>query len=139
MTTEIDATNQEQHDMHMECVHRETEEINKWDIALGSAMAAVILVDHTIFTFNALLVFLIIQIMRYKIEICDAVFVSTYRLQSMTDRMDYMNATQFNRISLKFSTYILLIGLTGIIYAVTANPSAHLLVKWCVALATIFV
>jgi len=139
MATETEFTNQEHHDRHLECVRRETEETRRWDIALGCAMASVILVDHSIFTFNALLVFLIIQFVRYKIEICDAVFVSTYRLTSMTERMDYMQAVQFNRISLKFSTYILLIGLTGIIYAVTANPSAHLLVKCCVALATIFI
>lgn len=139
MTADTGITNQEQHDKLMECVRRDTEEIRKWDIALGCAIASIILVDHTIFTFNALLVFLIIQLIRYKIEICDAVFVSTYRLASMTDRMDYMQTVQFSRISLKFSTYILLIGLTGIIYAVTGNPCAHLLVKWCVALATIFV
>ena len=139
MTTEIDVTNQELHDQLMVCVRKATEETRKWDIGIGCALASVILVDHSIFTFNALLLLLCIQVVRYKIVIYDAVFVSTYCLQSMADRMDYMNAMQFNSISLKFSTYILLIGLTGIIYAVTANPSAHLLVKWCVALATIFV
>jgi len=139
MTTEIDATNQELHDQLMVCVRKETEETRKWDIGIGCALASVILVDHSIFTFNALLLLLCIQVVRYKIVICNAVFVTTYRLQSMAYRMDYMNATQFNRISLKFSAYILLIGLTGIIYTATANPFAHLLVKWCVALTTIFI
>lgn len=139
MTTETGNSNQAHHDRYMDCLRLETEETRLCDIALGYAMVSIILVDHTIFTYNALLLFLILQIMRYKLYIYNIVYVSSYQLVSMTERIDYMNLAQLNRVYLKFSTYIMLIWLTCIIYAVTANPSVNLLVKWCVALITILV
>ncbi len=138
-TTDNQIHQQQQSDQLMELVRHETEEARKWDIALGCGMASVLLVDHEIFTLNALIVFLLIQVMRYKIQVCDNVFMVTYRIKSNEDRMEYLQAAQHNRVALKLSTYIMLIGLYGCIYAFTANQDAWLLVKWCVALATIFV
>lgn len=138
-TTDNQIHQQQQSDQLMELVRHETEETRKWDIALGCGMASILLVDHEIFTLNALIVFLLIQVMRYKIQVCDNVFMVTYRIKSNEDRMEYLQAAQHNRVALKLSTYIMLIGLYGCIYTFTANLDAWLLVKWCVALATIFV
>ena len=137
--TVIDNQSQQQHDKLFEIVSHETEDTRKWDIALGCGMASILLIDHEIFTLNALIVFLLIQVLRYKIQVCDNVFMVTYRMKSMEDRMEYMQATQFNRVALKLSTYIVLTGLYFCMYVVTNKQAAWFIVKLCVALTTIFV
>lgn len=126
------------HEKNMECVSREANEMRRLDIIIGCCMASVVLVNHNIFTFNALMLVLILQVVRYKIELCEAVYVTTYRITSMTERIDYMNYMQLNRVSFKFSTYIILLVVTICIYAVTINSYVLQLVKLSVALATIF-
>jgi hypothetical protein len=132
-------SHQQQHDKLIEVVSHETEETRRWDIVLGCGMVAVLLIDHEIFTRNAIIIFLLIQVMRYKIQVYDTVSMVTYRLISMEDRMEYLQASQFNRISIKLSTYLILTGMYFCIYVVTVNPYVWLFVRWSVALTTIFV
>lgn len=139
MESTTDNQNQRQHDQLFEAVRHETEEVRKWDIALGCGMAVVLLIDHEIFTQNAVIVFLLIQVLRYKIQVCDNVFIVTYRMTSMEDRMEYLQAVQYSRVTLKLSTYIFLTGLYFCMYVTTNNAFAWLLVKLCVALTTICV
>jgi hypothetical protein len=137
--TVMDNQSHQQHDKLIEIVRHETEETRRWDIALGCGMAAILLIDHEIFTRNALIVFLIIQVLRYKIQVYDNVFMVTYRMTSMEDRMEYLHAAQYSRVTLKLSTYLIMTAVYFCLYAVTANPYAWLFMRWSVALATILV
>lgn len=130
---------EQDHDKIFETVRRETEESRKWDIALGCVMAVVILIDHKIFTLNGLIVCLFIQVIRYKIQVCDNIYMVTYRMTSMEDRMEYMNLAQYSRATLKFSIYLALIGLYFCIYTITLHSLVWLFIKLCVVLVTIFV
>jgi hypothetical protein len=133
----MESTDNQQHDKLMEVVSREAYDTRMWDIALGCGMAVVLLIDHNVFTRYALIVFLLIQIVRYKGQVCDNVFMVTYRITSMDDKVDYMQASQFSRVSLKLSTYLILTAVYFCMYVVTANPYAWLFVRWSVVLATI--